>query len=102
MPRITLTEAARRVEAERQRRERVQRIITTAAKSRGLDMKSLSVRTGIEYQALCKRVRGGCSFPLADLTTIADTLGLDDQTRAALAGSKTKCRFEMGYREAAG
>ena len=97
MPKVTLTEAARRVEAERQRQKRVKTIITTAATMRGLNTKELAAKTGIEYQGLCKRLRGAADFRLAEIATVSDVLGLDGQTRAALAGAKEKCRYEIGY-----
>ena len=102
MPRVTLTEAARRVEAERQRQERVRRIVYTAASARGYDMKKLSAKAGLEYQSLCRWLRGAAVMPLAGVVKIAEVLKLDDQTRAALMGSKTRCRFEAEYREDAG
>ncbi len=99
MPKVTLTVAAHRVEAERKRQKRVQTIITTAATMHGMNTKDLADRTGIEYQGLCKRLRGATDFRLAEITVIADVLGLDWQTRAAMVGAKEKCRYEIGYNE---
>ena len=102
MPKVMLTEATRKAEAERQRQERVRRIILTAAAARGYDMKTLAAKSGIQYQTLARWVRGSTVMPLAGVVKIAEVLKLDDQTRAALLGSKNHCRFEPGFRGAAG
>ena len=100
MPRVTLGETQRRLELEHRQRERVKRIISAAAASKGLDIKGLSQKTGMDYQSLCRWLRGATVMPLSCVTQISDALSLDDKTRAALTGSKTKCRFEQGFQEA--
>ena len=98
MPKVPLMTAQRKVEEEKRRQKRVQTIITTAATMRGMNNKELAMKTGIEYQGLCKRLRGAAEFRLAEITKICDILLLDDQTRAALLGSRGNCRFEPGYK----
>ena len=99
MPNARGTSAAlQRYSAEKRQRERVVRIIQAALSSAGMDCRMLSQETEIEYGSLCRRIRAECDFSLLQISRIANALDMDEQTRAALCGSKTKCRFETGYK----
>ena len=89
-----LTEAKRREYAEKNQRERVARIINSAAVARGMDRRKLAEQSGIEYQTLNGRLRGASDFRLTELISIADALRLDSASRAALAGAAEKCCYE--------
>ena len=89
--------ALKQYAAEKKQRERVIQIIDTALASLGLDSRTLSRMTEIEYQTLCRRRRGECDFTLPEISRIANALNMDAQTRAALCGSREKCRFEIGF-----
>ncbi len=102
MPKVRpLTEAARKAEAELTQRQRVVRIISTAAESRGFDRQTLAKKSCMDVQALNRRMRCESDFRMPELCRISDALGLDGQCRAALCGAKEKCRFETGYRAGA-
>jgi hypothetical protein len=62
--------------------------------------KALGESLGIGEQPLQRRMRGDVPWDLQTLIIVANALKLDDKTRAALMGSKTKCRWEDGYKEA--
>lgn len=102
MPRIRpLSEAERKAEAEKTQRQRVVRIISAATEAHGYDRQVLADKSGMNVQALNRRMRGESDFRMTELCSISDALGLDGQSRAALCGSKEKCRFETGYRAGA-
>jgi len=99
MPRVRpLTETARKAEAEQNQRQRVVRIISAATEAHGFDRQTLAKMSGIDVQALNRRMRCESDFRMPELCNISDALSLDGQSRAALCGSKEKCRFETGYR----
>lgn len=102
MPRVRpLTEAARKAETEQAQRQRVVRIISAATEASGFDRQTLAKRSGMDIQALNRRMRCESDFRMPELCSVSDALGLDGQSRAALCGSKEKCRFEAGYRAGA-
>ena len=99
MPKVRpLTEAARRAEAEQTQRQRVVRIIAAASEALGYDRQKLADLSGLDVQALNRRMRCAADFKVPELCRISDVLSLDGQSRAALCGAKEKSRYEPGYR----
>lgn len=92
------TRALKQFAAEKKQRERVILIIDTALAALNMDCRMLSQMTDIGYQTLCRRRRGECDFTLPEINRIANALNMDMQTRAAICGSKEKCRYETGYK----
>ena len=92
------TRALKQLAAEKKQRERVILIIDTALAALDMDCRMLSQMTDIGYQTLCRRRRGECDFSLAEISRIANALNMDAQTRAAICGSREKCRYEPGYK----
>ena len=100
MPKIKYlySEAERRAAERKQQRDRTIRIINAAAVAGDIDRADLCKKADIEYQTFNRRMRAESDFRLPELWGIANALNLDAQTRAAICGSKEKCRFEPGYR----
>lgn len=99
MPKVSLTQAQRSAAEKVSRAERNKRIIVTAASAAGYrDMSELAAMLGVNVSTFYTRLRRG--MRLEDFVVLADTLHLDDQTRARICGSKTKCRWEADYKGA--
>lgn len=100
MPQTYLTEAQRQEAAEKNLRERIIRIFSAAMVAVDKDRAQTAKESRISYQAFNARMRGDVDFSAPQLARIADVLRLDILSRAALLGSREKCRFEPGYVEA--
>lgn len=99
MPKVYLTDAQRQEAAVKAQQERISTIVRRAM---GFTTgRELAEEIHAEPAALCRRLRGQTNWDVPTLFLVADALQLDDKTRAALLGSKIKCRFEDGYKERA-
>ena len=100
MPRVKpLGSAAKAADEELKRITRLQSIISAASVVRGYkSLKSMCNAMGANYNTMTTRIRNG-AFTVKQFGELADFLGLDDLTRAACCGSKTRCRYEIGWKE---
>jgi hypothetical protein len=96
MPTVCLTEAQRREAAAKTQSKRIMLILRRAMGFK--TAKELALSLGMNDQAVSRRMRGAVPWDLQTLVALADALNLDDQSRAALMGSKTKCRWEDGFK----
>lgn len=99
MPRLKPLTIADRIKAETdQQRDRVIRIIKAAAEASNMERAEICRKAHIDYQVFNRRLQGKSEFRLPELWSVADVLGMDMQTRAAICGSKEKCRYEPDYK----
>lgn len=98
MPRTTYGTAARAAEAERKRqdaeakhREKVSRIIRTAAMEQGIkNVREIARVAGVDYKALYNALNGNTEWRLGNLFLVCNALDLSCEARAAiLGGGKT-------------
>lgn len=99
MPKVYLTDSQRKAAAVDRQKLRTERIINAALSARGWDRQMLSKESGVDYQSLCRVLRGAGPWRAPDLIAVADALSLDPKTRAALCGAKEACRYEVGFKE---
>jgi hypothetical protein len=92
-----LTAAQRREAAATAQKSRIETIIYRAMAP--LTVRELALKAGLSPNVLYNRLGGKAVWDVPTITAVADAISLDDKTRAALLGSKTKCRFEHGYRD---
>lgn len=97
MPKVrALTQAQRDAQEISERTARNKRIIRAAGVAIGLNtFTEIAAALGLPKSTLSYRLSSG-KMTISDFAKLADTLSLDDQTRARICGSKTKCRWEPG------
>ncbi len=79
------------------------RIIRAAARAVGYDSgEELALVTGMEYQALMRRISGKTEFRLGEISKLREVLALNPEECAALCGDPMPCRFERGYKQERG
>ena len=96
MPRVTLTEALRSEQRQREQAKRSKSIITGAARCAGMSLKDLAGATGIHYDTLLRHIDKG-RLDLFEISRIGRVLHFDEKTYAAICGAKDPCRFEKGW-----
>ncbi|MCD7769876.1 MAG: hypothetical protein LUH36_07185 [Oscillospiraceae bacterium] len=94
MPRVAYGAAQRREQAEQRQRTRTMRMIFAAMAATGINRQDLARMAGMSYDVLCDCLRQTREFRLTEIIHVADALNMGDAERAALVGSKAKCRWE--------
>lgn len=98
MSRVYLTEAQRQKAWDDDLRKRTTLILSAMMAAKPISRRMLSEKSGVQYDALCRYIRQGKFTNSLHMARVMDVLEADDGTRAALMGSRAKCRFEKGFK----
>lgn len=78
MPRTKLQPITKE-QAKKRSMKLVDRAIRSAMAENDVDNLTLSKRSGIGYQVICRRMRMGSEWPVSDLLIVADKLKMTDE-----------------------